>query len=171
MSPYAYLPMLTHLVCHHTLTYQSSTRNYAAPELWQSLEEFRAAAIAAAAPAASRRGGRGLGRSKPRPKAAAAAELRPPTRQASTDAGWTRVPEKVRRRSSRTPHDSGGARPSGVASAAAKQQPPRQPQQQRRSAARSAPAALPATSALQLLLHPGMDVWSTAGVFLFTVTF
>ena len=24
MSPYAYLPMLTHLVCHHTLTYQSS---------------------------------------------------------------------------------------------------------------------------------------------------
>ena len=23
MSPYAYLPMLTHLVCHHTLTYQS----------------------------------------------------------------------------------------------------------------------------------------------------
>ena len=22
MSPYAYLPMLTHLVCHHTLTYQ-----------------------------------------------------------------------------------------------------------------------------------------------------
>ena len=25
MSPYAYLPMLTHLVCHHTLTYQSTT--------------------------------------------------------------------------------------------------------------------------------------------------
>ena len=24
MSPYAYLPMLTHLVCLHTLTYQSS---------------------------------------------------------------------------------------------------------------------------------------------------
>ena len=22
MSPYVYLPMLTHLVCHHTLTYQ-----------------------------------------------------------------------------------------------------------------------------------------------------
>ena len=26
MSPYAYLPMLTHLVCHHTPTYQSSTQ-------------------------------------------------------------------------------------------------------------------------------------------------
>ena len=26
MSPYAYLPMLTHLVCLHTLTYQSSRR-------------------------------------------------------------------------------------------------------------------------------------------------
>ena len=27
MSPYAYLPMLTHLVCHHTLTYQSSIKD------------------------------------------------------------------------------------------------------------------------------------------------
>ena len=26
MSPYAYLPMLTHLVCLHTLTYQSSPK-------------------------------------------------------------------------------------------------------------------------------------------------
>ena len=28
MSPYAYLPMLTYLVCLHTLTYQSSTSIY-----------------------------------------------------------------------------------------------------------------------------------------------
>ena len=28
MSPYAYLPMLTHLVCHHTLTYQFHHSDY-----------------------------------------------------------------------------------------------------------------------------------------------
>ena len=27
MSPYAYLPMLTHLVCHHTLTYQFNAKD------------------------------------------------------------------------------------------------------------------------------------------------
>ena len=34
MSPYAYLPMLTHLVCLHTLTYQSSTSEYEGSFMW-----------------------------------------------------------------------------------------------------------------------------------------
>jgi serine/threonine protein kinase len=133
------------------------TPDYAAPELWQSLEEFRAAAMAAAAPAASRRGRGALGRSKTRTSAAAALVLLPPPRRASSDAGWSRVPERVRRRDRRAPRDSVGARASGVAKASAKPPPP-PPHQHRRGAAASAPA----TSALQLHLHPGMDVWSAA---------
>ena len=53
MSPYAYLPMLTHLVCHHTLTYQSTTTAF--------LQGLGLATVAAAASttAASSGGGGG----------------------------------------------------------------------------------------------------------------
>ena len=33
MSPYAYLPMLTHLVCHHTLAYQFTAFDFESPRM------------------------------------------------------------------------------------------------------------------------------------------
>ena len=51
MSPYAYLPMLTHLVCHHTLTYQCS------PAFLQGLGLATVAAAASTTAASSGGGG------------------------------------------------------------------------------------------------------------------
>ena len=48
MSPYAYLSMLTHLVCHHTLTYQSSTSSDSGHACSSTLH---AGALAGSAPA------------------------------------------------------------------------------------------------------------------------